>query len=58
MLGKSLGGAAAVLADPPLEADAMVLEAVFASFDTAVENRIAMYLGPPGHGSPRCSRRS
>jgi alpha-beta hydrolase superfamily lysophospholipase len=48
VLGESLGGAAAVLADPPLEADAMVLEAVYASFDTAVENRIAMYLGPPG----------
>jgi len=48
VLGESLGGAAAVLSDPPLEADAMVLEAVFASFDTAVENRIAMHLGPPG----------
>jgi fermentation-respiration switch protein FrsA (DUF1100 family) len=48
VLGESLGGAAAVLADPPLEADAMVLEAVYASFDTAVENRIAMQLGPPG----------
>ncbi len=46
VLGESLGGAAAVLADPPLEADAMVLEAVYASFDTAVENRIAMYIGP------------
>jgi fermentation-respiration switch protein FrsA (DUF1100 family) len=48
VLGESLGGAAAVLCDPPLEADAMVLEAVFASFDTAVENRITMHLGPPG----------
>jgi fermentation-respiration switch protein FrsA (DUF1100 family) len=26
----------------------MVLEAVFASFDTAVENRVAMYLGGAG----------
>ena len=42
VLGQSLGGAAAVLSDPPLEADAMVLEAVYASFATAVENRIAM----------------
>jgi fermentation-respiration switch protein FrsA (DUF1100 family) len=48
VLGESLGGAAAVLSDPPLEADAMVLEAVFASFDTAVENRIAMHLGGAG----------
>ena len=48
VLGESLGGAAAVLCDPPLQADAMVLEATFASFDTAVENRIAMRLGPAG----------
>jgi fermentation-respiration switch protein FrsA (DUF1100 family) len=48
VLGESLGGAAAVLSDPPLEADAMVLEAVFASFDTAVENRLAMRLGLVG----------
>jgi uncharacterized protein len=46
--GLSLGGAAAVLAEPPLEADAMVLEAVFASFDTAVGNRLAVWLGPLG----------
>jgi len=48
VLGESLGGAAAVLSDPPLEADAMVLEAVYASFDTAVENRLAMRFGPVG----------
>jgi alpha-beta hydrolase superfamily lysophospholipase len=46
--GLSLGGASALLADPPLEADAMVLEAVFASFDTAVGNRIVVWLGPLG----------
>ena len=48
VLGESLGAAAAVLSDPPLEADAMVLEACFASFETAVENRIAMPLGGVG----------
>ena len=48
VIGLSLGGAAAVLADPPLEADAMVLEAVYASFAIAVENRVAMHLGPAG----------
>jgi len=52
VLGESLGGAAAVLADPPLEADAMVLEAVYASFDTAVENRIAMNIGPAAALAP------
>ena len=46
--GLSLGGASALLADPPLEADAMVLEAVFASFDTAVGNRMVVWLGPLG----------
>jgi len=48
VIGVSLGGAAAILSEPPLEADAMVLEAVFASFDAAVENRVAMHLGPVG----------
>ena len=46
--GLSLGGASAVLADPPLEADAMVLEAVFGSFDTAVGNRMVVRFGPLG----------
>jgi fermentation-respiration switch protein FrsA (DUF1100 family) len=46
VIGLSLGGGAAVLAELP--ADAMVLEAVFASFATAVENRLAMRLGPLG----------
>jgi pimeloyl-ACP methyl ester carboxylesterase len=48
VIGVSLGGAAAVLADPPLEADALVLEAVFASFQQAVENRLAILLGKRG----------
>lgn len=48
IIGVSLGGASAVLADPPLQADAMVLEAVFASFKTAVENRLAIGLGKAG----------
>jgi uncharacterized protein len=48
VIGVSLGGAAAVLSDPPIEADAMVLEAVYASFDDAVGNRVAMNLGGAG----------
>src|SRR6202030_2729524 len=48
VLGESLGAAAAVLSDPPLEADAMVLEAMYASFATAVENRIVVHLGRIG----------
>lgn len=49
VLGESLGAAAAVLSDPPLEVDA-ALEACFASFDTAVANRIAMRLGGCSRG--------
>jgi fermentation-respiration switch protein FrsA (DUF1100 family) len=46
VIGLSLGGAAAVLAELP--ADAMVLEAVYASFSRAVENRLVLQLGPAG----------
>jgi uncharacterized protein len=46
VIGVSLGGAAAILAS--LDADAMVLEAVYASFDKAVENRLTMRLGMVG----------
>ena len=48
IVGMSLGGAAAILADPPLEADAIVLEAVYASIDIAIENRLAIWLGSAG----------
>jgi fermentation-respiration switch protein FrsA (DUF1100 family) len=48
VVGMSLGGAAAILVEKPLEADAMVLEAVFGSFDEALDNRMAMQLGPLG----------
>ncbi|MBO0764438.1 MAG: alpha/beta hydrolase [Hyphomicrobiaceae bacterium] len=46
VIGVSLGGAAAVLAE--LQPDAMVLEAVYASFSKAVENRLTMRLGTLG----------
>jgi fermentation-respiration switch protein FrsA (DUF1100 family) len=45
VIGLSLGGASAILADPPIEADAMVLEAVYSSFGKAVENRLVMRCG-------------
>lgn len=48
ILGMSLGGAAALLADPPLPVDAMVLESVYPSMDTAISNRIEMRLGSWG----------
>lgn len=48
VIGVSLGGAAALLPEKPLEADAMVLEAVYGDFETAVGNRMAMWLGQMG----------
>jgi fermentation-respiration switch protein FrsA (DUF1100 family) len=44
-LGSSLGGAAVILAQPPIELDAAILELVYPDIDTAVKNRIAIVLG-------------
>ncbi len=49
VLGVSLGGAAALLGDGPLDADAIALEAVYSSIEQAVFNRVAMRLGPAAH---------
>lgn len=46
VIGSSLGGAAALLATPPLNAQALVLEAVYPSIDVAVENRLRIRAGP------------
>lgn len=48
VIGVSMGGAAAVLADPPLAADAFVLEQVYSTIDQALDNRLRLYLGSPG----------
>ena len=45
LIGVSLGGAAALLATPPLDVEAMVLEAVYPTLDTAIENRMRIRLG-------------
>ena len=42
----SLGGAAATLAGPALNADALVLESVYPTFEAAVGNRVRRVLGP------------
>ena len=44
ILGRSLGGAAAVLASP--DVDALVLEAVYPTIADAVHNRVELRLGP------------
>jgi len=46
VLGVSLGGAATLLATPPLEIQAAVLEAVYPSIDRALVNRLRMRIGP------------
>lgn len=48
IIGLSLGGAASVLTDAPLEVNAFVLEAVYSSLREAVENRLAVRLGDIG----------
>ena len=46
VVGQSMGGAAALLAGPALDADALVVEAVYADIERATRNRIGMRLGP------------
>ena len=45
VIGVSLGGAAALLANPPLDVDAMILESVYPSIDRAIENRLRGRIG-------------
>lgn len=48
VIGVSLGGAAALLGESPIDADALVLEAVYSSIGNAIENRMAIRLGEFG----------
>jgi uncharacterized protein len=45
VVGISMGGAATLLADPPLQVEALVLEMVYPTIDEAVSNRITRWLG-------------
>jgi esterase/lipase len=45
VIGLSMGGAAAILASPALEVDAMVLEAVYPDIERATANRMERYFG-------------
>lgn len=47
-IGDSLGGAAALLGGAPLQVDALVLEAVYATIEEAVADRLEIRFGPPG----------
>jgi fermentation-respiration switch protein FrsA (DUF1100 family) len=46
VIGISMGGAAALLGPGPLKADAFVLESVYPTIRQAVEDRLAVWLGP------------
>jgi fermentation-respiration switch protein FrsA (DUF1100 family) len=48
IIGSSLGGAAALLATPPLKIDALVLEEVYPTIEIATRNRLENYLGAFG----------
>jgi len=48
VVGVSLGGAAAVLAEPRLNVDALVMESVYPTIQQAIEDRLRIYLGPLG----------
>lgn len=47
-VGQSLGGAAALLGEGPLDADAIILESVYPTIEDAVANRLAMRFGEIG----------
>jgi fermentation-respiration switch protein FrsA (DUF1100 family) len=45
LIGVSMGGASALLASPPLDVNAMVLEMVYPTIKEAISNRLTMRLG-------------
>jgi fermentation-respiration switch protein FrsA (DUF1100 family) len=49
VIATSLGGAATLLADPPLAIDALVIESVYPTVAEAGFNRVALRLGPLTH---------
>jgi fermentation-respiration switch protein FrsA (DUF1100 family) len=48
VIGVSMGGAATLLASPPLDVDAIVLEMVYPTINQAVSNRLTMRVGAWG----------
>jgi pimeloyl-ACP methyl ester carboxylesterase len=58
VIGTSLGGAACLLGDGPVSADAMILEGVYSTVERAIENRLKMQFGRLGAlGTPMASVR-
>ena len=48
VIGVSMGGAATLLGPRPLDADAIVLESVYPTIRQALEDRLAVWMGPLG----------
>ncbi|MEP6897309.1 MAG: alpha/beta fold hydrolase [Rhodanobacter sp.] len=48
IVGTSMGGAATLLADPPLDADAIVLEQVYPTLAQALDDRLQLHAGALG----------
>ena len=48
VIGLSMGGAAALLAEPPLAADALVLEEVYPTIEEAIADRMRLQYGEAG----------
>jgi alpha-beta hydrolase superfamily lysophospholipase len=48
VVGVSMGGAAALLAEPPLDTQALVLEMVYPTIEQAIDDRLRMNLGAWG----------
>ena len=48
VIGLSLGGAAVLVGPQPLRVDALVLESVYPTLEEAIDNRLAIRLGPLG----------
>lgn len=46
IIGTSMGGVATILAEPDMDADAIVLEQVYPTIQQALEDRLVIYLGP------------
>ena len=53
VIGVSLGGAASLLGPGPVAADALVLESVYPTIQSAVSDRLRVWLGPFGFLGPR-----
>jgi fermentation-respiration switch protein FrsA (DUF1100 family) len=47
-IGQSLGGAAALLGEKPIEVDALILESVYPTIEAAIANRLRIRLGELG----------